>query len=145
MPRLSASRLPAYCKHKQSGQSVVYLNGRDVLLGPHGTAASKREYDRVIAEWIANGRTLRLDQESLTVAQLFNDFRKWAEDYYRGPDGTPTGEWENFRIILHQLKLLYGDMPAAEFGPLKLSCLPPYRLIENHASSEGNDSGVRTP
>ena len=32
------------------------LSGQDYYLGPHGTKASKLEYDRVIAEWLARGR-----------------------------------------------------------------------------------------
>jgi hypothetical protein len=58
MPRLSNS-LPKYRKHKASGQAIVTLNGRDIYLGPHGTKASKREYDRIIGEWLQNGRQLR--------------------------------------------------------------------------------------
>ena len=38
MPKLSESRLPKYCRHKQSGQAVVYLDGHEMLLGVHATA-----------------------------------------------------------------------------------------------------------
>lgn len=55
MPRLSHA-LPKYRKHRGSGQAVVTLNGRDRYLGPYGTKASKREYDRLTGEWLANGR-----------------------------------------------------------------------------------------
>lgn len=58
MPKLTDNRNPAYLLHKQSGQAIVTLNGRDILLGRHGTAASRAEYDRRIAEWIANGRQM---------------------------------------------------------------------------------------
>jgi hypothetical protein len=49
MPKLVTS-IPKYRKHKQSGQAVETLNGRNFLLGPYGTQASKAEYDRVTAE-----------------------------------------------------------------------------------------------
>jgi hypothetical protein len=60
----SCPRLPSYRKHKQSGQAIVTLadgfgGRRDVLLGTYGTAASRKEYDRVIAKWIGNGRRLK--------------------------------------------------------------------------------------
>jgi hypothetical protein len=55
MSRLSNS-LPKYRKHRSSGQAVVTLNGRDHYLGPNDTKASKREYDRLIGEWLANDR-----------------------------------------------------------------------------------------
>jgi hypothetical protein len=66
-------RIPTYRLHKQSGQAVVTLSDglggrRDVLLGKHGTAASRAEYARVIAEWEAGGR--RLPQTLATVADL---------------------------------------------------------------------------
>ena len=55
MPRLKQA-VPKYRKHKQSGQAIVTLGGRDHLLGPHGTKTSKAEYDRLIGEWLQNGR-----------------------------------------------------------------------------------------
>ena len=45
MPKLTNS-VPKYRKHRASGQAVVTLNGRDHYLGPHGTKASRIEYDR---------------------------------------------------------------------------------------------------
>src|SRR5262245_55251992 len=55
------SVVPAYRKHKQSGQGIVTLRDalggrRDVLLGAFGTTASKKEYARIITEWEARGR-----------------------------------------------------------------------------------------
>ena len=57
MPRL-VHKLPSYRLHKPSGQAVVTLGGRDVYLGPHNSRTSRAEYDRVVAEWLANGRQL---------------------------------------------------------------------------------------
>src|ERR1700722_5914175 len=56
MPLLTDNTVPSYRRHKQSGQAIVTLNGRDILLGPHGTAASRGEYRRRIAEWLASDR-----------------------------------------------------------------------------------------
>ena len=55
MSRLTR-RNPSYRLHRPSGQAIVTLSGRMFYLGAHGTAASKREYDRRIAEWPSNGR-----------------------------------------------------------------------------------------
>ncbi len=41
------SRIPSYRRH-HSGQATVRINGRDFYLGAHGTAASRREYDRLL-------------------------------------------------------------------------------------------------
>ncbi len=57
MPRLSQA-VPRYQKHRATGQAVVRVNGRDYYLGPHGTKASRLEYDRLIGEWLATGRSI---------------------------------------------------------------------------------------
>ena len=56
MARLRGGSIPGYRMHCASGQAVVTLSGQDFYLGPHGTAVSKREYDRVVTEWLARGR-----------------------------------------------------------------------------------------
>jgi hypothetical protein len=55
MPRLLGDKLPAYRKHRATGQAVVTLSGRDFYLGHFGTATSKAEYDRRVGEWKAAG------------------------------------------------------------------------------------------
>ena len=56
MPRTTGESIPKYRKHRASGQAIVTIAGRSHYLGPHGTVSSRTEYDRLIAEWIANGR-----------------------------------------------------------------------------------------
>jgi hypothetical protein len=51
-------RTPSYRLHKPSGQAVVTIAGKDFYLGRFGDPASKAEYDRLIAEWLTNGRRL---------------------------------------------------------------------------------------
>jgi hypothetical protein len=51
MPR-RVHALPKYRKHKASGQAIVTLAGVDHYLGRHGTKAAKRQYERLIAEWL---------------------------------------------------------------------------------------------
>ena len=60
----------AYSKHRASGQAVVTLDGTDVYMGPHGTRASKAECDRVIAEWLANGRRHAAPGSDLAIVEL---------------------------------------------------------------------------
>src|SRR5262245_16166113 len=65
---MSVSRLrtPSYRLHKPSGQAVVTLDGRDIYLGQYGTPRSRAEFDRILAEWLSNGR--RLPGSGLHVA-----------------------------------------------------------------------------
>ena len=55
MPRL-VSQTPKYRKHRASGQAIVELGGKVHYLGSYGTRASRLEYDRLVMEWLANGR-----------------------------------------------------------------------------------------
>ena len=123
MPKLSADRLPSYCKHKQSGQAVVYLDNREVLLGVHGTAASREKYNRLIGEWLANGRALLAAAADVVILHVIQRFWDHARKYYVRPDGTPSNEQRNFADVLRVLKKSYGRLPAAEFSPLKLKAV----------------------
>jgi integrase len=118
MPRLTVSN-PKYRKHRASGQAVVTLDGKDHYLGPHGTNASHGEYDRLIGEWLANGRQLRSVPSELTVTELAAAFWRHAQTYYKDSDG----EIGCFKLVLQILKRLYGRTPAAEFGPLALQAV----------------------
>ncbi|HSI34583.1 MAG: tyrosine-type recombinase/integrase [Phycisphaerae bacterium] len=126
MPRLTRS-LPKYRHHKASGQAVVTLDGRDHYLGAHESETSRLEYDRHIAEWLAAGRrTPSATPEAAgatTVAEVLAAFWAHAETYYRGPDGTPTGESDNFRLAMAPVRRLFGRLPASEFGPLRLKAV----------------------
>lgn len=123
MPRLPSDRVPKYGKHKQSGQARVVLSGRHYVLGAHGTKASKLEYDRRIAEWVANGRRLSDPAGEMTVSTLILRFWEHASTYYRNPDGTPGPELENFQYALALLRRLYGATRVGDFGPLALKAV----------------------
>ena len=88
MPKLTASN-PKYRMHRASGQAVVTLDGRDFYLGPHGSTASRQEYDRLIGEWLAAGRRLPRqgggDASDLTFVELVAGFWKHAQVYYHQP------------------------------------------------------------
>jgi hypothetical protein len=47
---------PKYRHHKASGQAIVHLNGKDIYLGPYNSPASHTLYDRLVAEWLVEGR-----------------------------------------------------------------------------------------
>jgi hypothetical protein len=59
-----STRTLGYQVHKPSGQADVTLDGRDCYLGKHGTQESRSAYDRIIAEWLANGPHLSPRRDS---------------------------------------------------------------------------------
>ncbi|HUU70941.1 MAG TPA: hypothetical protein VM223_22860 [Planctomycetota bacterium] len=51
-------RIPPYRLHKPSGRAIVTLAGRQIYLGRYGTEDSRREYERLIGEYLVNGHRL---------------------------------------------------------------------------------------
>lgn len=113
---------PQYRRHKPSGQAVVTIHGKDHYLGPFGSKASKVEYDRIIAEWLAAGRRLPSPQFDLSVDEVISAYWKFAKGYFR-KRGEPTGELANIRYAMRPLQALYGDTPVTDFGPLALKAV----------------------
>jgi hypothetical protein len=133
MPRLTKS-VPSYGKHRASGQAVVTLNGKDHYLGTYGTKASRLEYDRLISEWMANGRTLPAEQSDTTIVELCLAYLKFAQQHYR-KNGEPTKELDNIKYALRALKAMYGHTALRDFGPLALVC--PYNDCGQLAANWG--------
>jgi integrase len=133
MPRLSPS-LPKYRKHRASGQAFVELNARRHYLGPHGTKASKLEYDRLITEWLSSGRSssFGISKHVITITELAVDYVEYVRAYY----GTgPNSELHRVIRVLRPVRELYGRSPAAEFGVLQFEAVRQKFLDEKLARS----------
>lgn len=141
MPRLG-NRVPKYRLHKQSGQAVVTINGRDFLLGRHGSKASEVEYDRIVTEWLTSGRSKSygVPEHVVSVVELVVAYLEYAAKYYG--DG-PRSECANMRHALRPLRELYGRMPAREFGPLQLKAVREKYLALGHSRKHINASVQR--
>jgi len=122
-------RDPSYRLHKKSGKAIVTLpdglgGRRDFLLGEYGSAASRQEYRRVLAEWEAKGRRFTCGQiVELTINELIAAFWPRVEKHYRHADGSSTHEVRDYVMSLRPLKHLYGAVPAKDFGPLALKAI----------------------
>jgi hypothetical protein len=107
-------RIPSYRRHKPSGQAVVTLGGRDVYLGLWRSPESKREYRRLIAEYLAAGGCVRPAAGTpLSVAEVVLAWWRHLEVTY------PTNLHTYTRAV-RVLRDLYSDVDAADFGPLQL-------------------------
>ena len=118
-----SNRLPSFRHHKASGQGFVEIQGHRHYLGRYELPETRRKYERLIAEWLANGRALPVDPDEITVCEVLARFWTHAEKYYRNPDGTPSRELENFRYALRPVKELYDETPASQFGPRALKAV----------------------
>src|SRR4051794_37826336 len=148
MPRLTRS-IPSYRKHRASGQAVVTLSGRDFYLGPHGTKVSRNEYDRLVGEWLRQGRQVGRQpgpshtfDSDLCVNQLIVAYLRHAHAYYR-KNGWLTSEYSDIVYALRHVKRLYGRRPVSEFGPIALQTVMQEFVATGWARSTVNKQSRR--
>lgn len=120
--------IPKYRKHRASGQAIVTLSGKMFYLGPHGTKASRLEYDRLVLEWLKCGRCFPQQEDDLTVVEVLAAYKRHAQEYYR-KNGKPTREVGCIVEASQHVTPLYGKTPATDFGPLALQVVQ-QRMIE---------------
>src|SRR4051812_7688447 len=107
-------QIPSYRLHKQSGQAVVTIYGtdgrrRDLLLGRYGSAESKAEYRRIVAELDTGPEAAAVNcGTGLTVDELVAVFWDHAERHYRDPAGRQTSELHLYSRAVTPLRQLYG-------------------------------------
>ena len=56
MPRRPKGSVPALVHHKPSNRARVRIDGRDYWLGKWRSPEARLAYERLIAEYLANGR-----------------------------------------------------------------------------------------
>jgi integrase len=112
--------------HAATGRARVRLDGRDIYLGAWGAPEAKREYDRVMAEWLAGGRaatTRRAGRgagDGVTITELIVAFVKAK----RAPEGEPDRSFDgSIKPALRRLRKLYGDTLANDFTPARFDAL----------------------
>lgn len=114
------NKLPKYRRHKATDQAVVTLSGKDHYLGLWRSKASRQKYDRLTAEWLANGRR-KLDSPGagLTVLELVDRYFQHVEKYYV-KNGLPTDEQNCIKAALRPLLRLFENELATKVGPIAL-------------------------
>ncbi|HEX5051056.1 MAG TPA: site-specific integrase [Planctomycetota bacterium] len=125
---------PRYRRHR-SGQARVTIDGKDIYLGRFGTAESHEAYDRVLREWLDQGRrpgaNLRLvaveepgdvEPDGILVAELLAAYWQMLKDdgFVREQDIKKDSHIGNFQQAIKPLKDSFPATPAAKFGPRAL-------------------------
>jgi uncharacterized protein (TIGR02996 family) len=103
--------------HKGRAVVDVYDGGtrRTVTLGAWGSPEAEREFARILAE--GQSTPASSGGASSTVSEVLLAFLRWADGYYRTPDGKPTHEIVELRLSVRPVRELYGHTLAREFGP----------------------------
>ncbi len=104
---------PPYMLHKATGQARAKIDGKDYYLGAFGSPDSRDQYDALIAEWLAQQDP---KASRLTIDELAILFVQHCDEYYRKPDGRPTGEATNMRGAIRPLLSLFGSIPCRSFS-----------------------------
>lgn len=118
----SQRKIPKYRHNKTTNRACVEIDGKVYWLGLYDSPESHAEYERLIGEWLSNGRRLETTPpDAFKIVNLIAAFWRHAEQYYRRPDGTQTSELDNYRQAMRPLRRLYGDLPVQDFGPRKLA------------------------
>lgn len=73
-----------------------------------------------------------------SVAEVLLAFWSHAEEHYRAPDGTPSGELGNLKVALRPILQLYGMTLAKDFGPLALRAVRDRMVTEGLARTSVN-------
>ena len=109
-------QLPKYCLHKGTGRAFVRIGGKTYYLGKHGSETSRREYDRIIAEFIANGRQPFQNPDEILIENLIARFLDHVHNEQDYGNQTQT----RFGRVLKKLNHLYGKQRVSQFGPAAL-------------------------
>jgi integrase len=99
---------------------------RDIYLGKFNSPESRAEYARVVGQLAANTVPVAITEgkyPDLSINELCDRFRVWAETYYRNADGTPSSELTDLKHAVRPWRELYGSTAAADFGPLAFKTL----------------------
>ena len=101
-------RIPKLQLHKRSGRGVVRLDGKDFYCGEYGTKACEKEYNRLIAEYLA-GNPLSVDRSGCSILELLADYLDFSKNYYRDDEGKVTRSYDRCVETAKILNELYGD------------------------------------
>jgi integrase len=124
-------QLPKYCNHRPSGRAYVRIGGKMYYLGKYGSEASRREYDRIIAEFVANGRQARYCPDEILIENLIAQY----VHYINAEIDYSQNSRERINRTLRFLNEFYGKQPASAFSPMALKALR-QRMLEQELARD---------
>jgi integrase len=136
---MARRNLPGYLKHKTTGQAYCVICGHFFYLGKYGSKASRVEYERIIGEYLANGKKLppTRSRTEITIEELVIQFLEYAAGYYV-QNGKQTLTVTHCRYALAPVIQHYGKNSVSEFGPLSLKFIREIMVKEQLARSTIN-------
>ncbi len=94
---------------------------RDFYLGPYGSVASRELYARLLAQWERDGRRLPTDSHRPDEPACGPTITQLCLAYWQSIQGSYTqSHCNNMAAAIRVLRRLFGETPAAKFGPKRL-------------------------
>jgi integrase len=124
---MSGRKLPRLCIHSGTQRYYIKIQGRRIYLGkvggPEAEQRAEAERLRILRE-LATGAPARPPAAAeVTVNVLLVAYMEHVDEYYRLPDGQPSGEVVQIDLAIKPLQRLHGSTPVTEFGPLCLEAV----------------------
>lgn len=118
--------VPSYLKHPNGKARAVWTDAAGVrqyrmLPGDSGSKESKEAFAKIQLE--AAAAPVAQSSGDLSVNEMLLGYSDHAQRHYRDVDGNPTNEFLSVKIVTRHVRLLYGDTPATDFGPLALKAV----------------------
>lgn len=120
---------PSYLHHKQSGRARAVWTDQNgdrqqkLLPGPFDSAESRTAFARLQLELEAAPHRPLDVSTGASVNEVLLAFLRHAEGHYRRQDGSVTNEFDEYKLVARYVREVYGDTPAAAFGPLALKAV----------------------
>jgi integrase len=117
---------PSYLEHKQSGKGravwtdTLGIRHYRMLPGLFNSEESKTAFARLQLELATSPAAATSDPVGITMNEVLVAYLDYAERHYRDEDGKPTNEVLLIKIVSRHVREVYGETPAANFGPLAL-------------------------
>ena len=98
------------------------ISGRFFYLGKYGSKASREEYERIIGEYLNNGKKLPplRNRTEITIEELAVKFLEYTEGYYV-QNGRVTETFGHCKLAIGPVVRHYGTHFVSSFGPLALT------------------------
>jgi len=120
---------PSYLEHKQSGRGRLVWATPDgqrmerMLPGPFGSPESLAAKARLELEIATSAANTLATTDDTTINELCSSHLTHAEKHYRRADASQTHEVAEYKIVHRVMRELYGEIIAADFGPLALKAV----------------------
>lgn len=138
----SRNSFPSYIPHKQSGKArAVWTDSSgqrhfQMLPGAFDSEESKKAFAVLQLEQ-ASTQTVATP-EGLSIAEVLAAYLEYAEKYYATADGTPSKEVDSIKRSIRPVRILYTELLAAAFSPLKLKAVRQSMIDAGHCRKQIN-------